>query len=292
MLYRSTEGCCTSLGHVDILELNLKVITIRFMMLRYVDNPSTNLPLMFDIDGRTLEFGRGDFCLITGFRFGKVFLDPKEKDNVEFHHRVFLMIANLNGKHLLDLVKKDLEFDELDDDNVVYVYLLLALDYVFMGQELTHTEVRHEVHVRTEVHRFVDEEEKVVDMQRCLLSLNQIMNTQNTGPSDVDHNVVMEGVNHSKSVDHLDMNVLVGGLDHQSMEGVSQCMNVVHLDKNWNDDSYNFPVDCLDHQSMEGVSQCMSVDHLDNNWNDKSESVAINGLISLRSQDVDDISKG
>ncbi|GJW71898.1 hypothetical protein Tco_0128815 [Tanacetum coccineum] len=66
------------------------------------------------------------------------------------------------------------------------------------------------------------QKQKIVDMQHRLLLLEQIMNTQNTRPSDVDH-----------SVDHLDMvsNVLVGGLDHQSMEGVSQCMNVVHLDK-------------------------------------------------------------
>ncbi|GJS46145.1 hypothetical protein Tco_0596266 [Tanacetum coccineum] len=168
--------------------------------------------------------------------------------------------------------------------------------------------VHHEVHVRTEVYRIVDEEEvhpravdeedvrprvvleqiikeqekKIVDMQRRLLSFEQILNTQNTRPSDVDHNVVVEGINQS-NVDHLDKNgngsenVFVGGLDHQFMEG------------NGNDDSKNFPVSGLDHQSMEGVSHCMSVDHLDKN--DKYESVAIDGIISLQSQDVDHISK-
>ncbi|GKD14835.1 hypothetical protein Tco_1199242 [Tanacetum coccineum] len=122
-------------------------------------------------------------------------------------------------------------------------------------------------------------------MQCRLLSLEQIWSTQKTRPSDVDHNVVVEGNGNGFE------NVPVGGLDHQSMEGVSQCMNVDHLDKNENDDSDNFLVDGLDHQSMEGVIQCMSVDHLDMIWNDESESVAVDGPNILRSQDVDHISK-
>ncbi|GKA77506.1 hypothetical protein Tco_0783967, partial [Tanacetum coccineum] len=69
-----------------------------------------------------------------------------------------------------------------------------------------------------------------------------------------------------------------------SMEGVSQCMNVDEPYKNWNDVSDNFHVDGLDHQSVEGVSQCTRL-------NDEYESVAINGLISLRSQDIGNISK-
>ncbi|GJU19344.1 ribonuclease H-like domain-containing protein [Tanacetum coccineum] len=36
---------------------------------------------------------------------------------------------------------------------------------------------------------------------------------------------------------------------------------------------------------MEGASQCMNVDHVDKNWNDESESVAIDSVISLRSED-------
>ncbi|GKC53464.1 hypothetical protein Tco_1076209 [Tanacetum coccineum] len=66
------------------------------------------------------------------------------------------------------------------------------------------------------------QEQKIDDMQRHLLSLEKITKQLNTKKSDVDHNV-----------DHLDKNgngsenVVVGGLDHQSMEGVSQCLNVV-----------------------------------------------------------------
>nr|GEV39298.1 phospholipase-like protein [Tanacetum cinerariifolium] len=78
---------------------------------RLVRNPSPHQPFSFDIDGRSLEFGRVDFCLITGFRFGKVSLDPKEEDHFEFCKRVFPKNANLKGKHLLELVKNDVEFN-------------------------------------------------------------------------------------------------------------------------------------------------------------------------------------
>ncbi|GKB11250.1 phospholipase-like protein [Tanacetum coccineum] len=257
-----------------------------------------------------LKFSRENFCLITGFRFGKMNLDPKEKDHSEFHKRVFPKIANLKGEHLLTLVKKDVEFNQLDDEDVVRVCLLLALDFVFMGQELRHvtpstpvlrsstrgssnsksvhtrvrTEVCHVVHVRTEVRSFVHKEEvrtqavdqedlleraileqtvknqqqMIVDLQRRLLSVEQVTKKLRIGPSDVDHL--------DKNGNQYD-NVPVGGLDHQSNNGVSQCMN------NCNDVSDNFLVDGLDHQSMEGVSHCTSVDHISQTV--KEESIIV-----------------
>ncbi|GJT26962.1 phospholipase-like protein [Tanacetum coccineum] len=105
---------------------------------RFISKPSTNQPFIFDIDGRTLEYGREDFCLITGFRFGKVNLDPDEEDHSEFRMRVFPKTENLKGEHLLELVNKDVKFAKLDDEDVVRVCLMLALDFVFMGHELRH----------------------------------------------------------------------------------------------------------------------------------------------------------
>ncbi|GJR16760.1 hypothetical protein Tco_0965287 [Tanacetum coccineum] len=238
-----------------------------------VQNPSPNQPFIFDIDGHSLEFGREDFCLITSFRFGKVSLHPKEEDHSEFGKRVFLKNANLKGEHLLELVKNDVEFNQLDDEDAIWgletfsnsihwwrkdekviphgvswsnrsKFEKLGYDRLFYSEnaafyKLTpsaiemneicnsksvhtrvRTEVRQEVHVRTKVRRFVDKEEN----------------------------------------DSHSHNVLVGGLDHQSMERVSQCMND---DQNCNDVPDNFPVDGPEYQSMEGVSQCTTVDHVD-----------------------------
>ncbi|GJZ54616.1 hypothetical protein Tco_0609501, partial [Tanacetum coccineum] len=68
-------------------------------------------------NGDHLEFGREDFCLITGFRFGKYKLDPKEEDHSEFRKRVFPKIDNLKGEHLLKLLKEDVKFNQLDDED-------------------------------------------------------------------------------------------------------------------------------------------------------------------------------
>ncbi|GKA05395.1 phospholipase-like protein [Tanacetum coccineum] len=375
---------------------------------RFISKPSTNQPFIFDIDGRTLEYGREDFCLITGFQFGKVNLDPDEEDHSEFRMRVFPKIENLKGEHLLELVNKDVKFAKLDDEDVVRVCLLLALNFVFMGHELRHVvskpivnlvddfingmhfhweniyghsfirgiatllygvwrlsliqsigdvkiriffysenstvnklilsaiemnelwwrssldyfkkvthsipvlrsatkgsskdksfhtrvriEVRHEVHVRTEVSRIHSKEEvhvpavekkdtqerdellKSVKEQKQMIiglqvRLNSVEEKLKPGPSDVDH---------LDKTNNLSKNALDCGFDQHSMGGVSQCMNVDEPYKNWNDVSDNFHVDGLDHKSVEGVSQCTGL-------NDEYESVAVDGLISLRSQDV------
>ncbi|GKC18577.1 hypothetical protein Tco_1020727 [Tanacetum coccineum] len=177
------------------------------------------------------------------------------------------------------------------------------------------TEVRHEVHVRTEVCRFVDKKEvrtqavdqedflervvlaqtvkdqqqMIVDLQCRLLSVEQVTKKLCTGPSDVDHL--------DKNDNQYD-NFPVGGLDHQSMDGVCQCMNVDRLisckdgsdnvpvngldhqsmERNCKDSSDNFPIDGLDHQSMKWVSHYTSADRLDKNCNNGSDNFPVDGL--------------
>ncbi|GKB95659.1 hypothetical protein Tco_0981796 [Tanacetum coccineum] len=112
----------------------------------------------------------------------------------------------------------------------------------------------------------------IVDLQRRLLSVEEVIKQLKTGPSDVDHldKVVVDKEEvHVRVVDKEDVcnramdeedmqervvltgnrfeNVPVGGLKHQSMEGVSQCMNVDEPYKNWNDVLDNFHVDGLEH---------------------------------------------
>nr|GEX36559.1 phospholipase-like protein [Tanacetum cinerariifolium] len=231
---------------------------------RFISKPSTNQPFIFDIDGRTLEYGREDFCLITGFWFGKVNLDSDKEDHSEFRMRVFPKIENLKGEHLLELVNKDVKFVKLNDEDDIRVCLLLAKGKSFHTR--VRIEVRHEVHVRTEVSRVPSKEEMIIDLQ---LRLNSVDEKLKPGPSDVDH---------------LDKNAPDCGLDQQSMGGVSQCMNVDELYKNWNDVSDNFHADGLDHKSVEGVSQCTGL-------NNEYESVVVDGFISLWSQDVGHLSK-
>ncbi|GJZ50002.1 phospholipase-like protein, partial [Tanacetum coccineum] len=127
------------------------------------------------------------------------------------------------------------------------------------------TEVRHEVHVRTEVSRVHSKEEMIIDLQ---VRLNSVEEKLKPGASDVDH---------LEKTGNLSKNAPDCGLDQQSMGGVSQCMNVDEPYKVYVSD--NFSAGGLDHKSVEGVSQCTCL-------NDEYESVAVDGHISLRSQDV------
>ncbi|GJT93137.1 phospholipase-like protein [Tanacetum coccineum] len=329
--------CSTALPALTRVQLkglfDASQISGLFMMLRFFLNPSPNQPFIFDIDGRTLEFGKEDFYLITGFRFGKVEIDPKEEDHYEFRKRVFPGVPNLKGEHLLKLIKKDVKFNKLDDEDAIRVCLLLALDCVSMGQELRHVitnaivnlvddfykweafpwgkymwSLFHErvynvavdrrkfhldklasnpkyeanyvlygfvfplkiwaletfsnslhwwrksenviprgllikkrymfellikktcvleledIQERAKLLKTIKEQEQmIVDLQRRLLSVEEITKQLKPGPSNVDH--LDQTGNRSE-------NVPVCGLDQQSMEGVSQCMNVDEPYKN------------------------------------------------------------
>ncbi|GJV75946.1 phospholipase-like protein, partial [Tanacetum coccineum] len=105
---------------------------------RYVKDPSTDIPFIFDIRQHTLEFGRRDFCLVTGFRFGKVCLDHLSKGRSGFYDRVFPGVARVKGTELNKLLYSQTDFNNLLDDDAVRVCLLLALDFVFMGFEFRH----------------------------------------------------------------------------------------------------------------------------------------------------------
>ncbi|GJT35571.1 phospholipase-like protein [Tanacetum coccineum] len=105
---------------------------------RYVKDPSTDIPFIFDIGQHTLEFGKWDFCLVADFRFGKVCLDHLSKGRSGFRDRVFPGVARVKGIELNKLLHSQTDFNNLLDDDVVRVCLLLALDFVFMGFELRH----------------------------------------------------------------------------------------------------------------------------------------------------------
>ncbi|GJR03887.1 phospholipase-like protein [Tanacetum coccineum] len=105
---------------------------------RYVKDPSTDTPFVFDIGQHTLEFGRREFCLVTGFRFGKFCLDDLSKGRSGFRDRVFPGVARVKGIELNKLLHSQTDFNNLLDDDAVRVCLLLALDFVFMGFELRH----------------------------------------------------------------------------------------------------------------------------------------------------------
>ncbi|GKB74974.1 phospholipase-like protein, partial [Tanacetum coccineum] len=105
---------------------------------RYVKDPSVHMPFIFDIGPHTIEFGRREFCLITGFVFGDCSLDHLNGGESAFRDRVFPNISNVKGDMLYKILNNQSNFDKLLDDDVVRLCLLLALDFVFMGYEMRH----------------------------------------------------------------------------------------------------------------------------------------------------------
>ncbi|GJX23534.1 hypothetical protein Tco_0227979 [Tanacetum coccineum] len=90
-----------------------------------------------------------------------------------------------------------------------------SLDFFKSFYTRVQTEVRREVHVRTEVHRYVDEEEQIVKQPKTMPSVSVF---------GVVDNVVVEGVNQSTNNVVLEgnwngsENVVVDGLNHQSID--------------------------------------------------------------------------
>jgi hypothetical protein len=98
---------------------------------------SDSPPLQFKIGDDLLEFGRKEFCLITGFRFGKV---CKKKKTNAFRDRVFPEkktdgIKSVYGSDCLKLVKDPNRFLALSDEDAIRLCLLIVAMLVFMGIE-------------------------------------------------------------------------------------------------------------------------------------------------------------
>ncbi|GKD39247.1 phospholipase-like protein [Tanacetum coccineum] len=99
-------------------------------------------PIRYKIGNNNFEFGRQEFCLITGFAFGKI---PKEDtfkglQNSPFCDRVFLdkiaePLKKVRVSDLLELIRKPKMWYALSDEDSVKVCLLLVSNIVFMGRE-------------------------------------------------------------------------------------------------------------------------------------------------------------
>lgn len=103
-----------------------------------VSNICPDCPITYHIGDHYLQFGRKEFCLITGFRFGKVKTKPG-KVLPPFVDRVFpekkkMAVQSVKGTDLLKLLKDD-RWSTISDDDAVRVCLLIACELVFMGRE-------------------------------------------------------------------------------------------------------------------------------------------------------------
>ncbi|PWA92189.1 phospholipase-like protein [Artemisia annua] len=97
-----------------------------------------DFPIIYHIGDHYLQFGQKEFCLIIGFRFGKV-VTPKGRKDSPFRVRVFpekktMAVKSVKGTDLLKLLKGD-RWSSISDDDAVRVCLLIACELLFMGRE-------------------------------------------------------------------------------------------------------------------------------------------------------------
>ncbi|GKC35456.1 phospholipase-like, aminotransferase-like mobile domain protein [Tanacetum coccineum] len=102
------------------------------------DNDHYDLPLIYSVNGHTLHFGRREFCLISGFKFGFLSFSKFREGDITFHDRVFpkKIEEYLKNIDLLSLIEDEYRFSSLSDPDTIRVCLLLSLEVIFMGHEL------------------------------------------------------------------------------------------------------------------------------------------------------------
>ncbi|PWA38254.1 phospholipase-like protein [Artemisia annua] len=105
----------------------------------HVDAHHYDMPFIYHVDGRSLHFGRQEFSIITGFRFGTASIRLHHYGEVKlrlgvFPHKAGVKLSNLD---LLSVVEDEAMFCKLSDDDAVRICLVLLLEVVFMGRLLT-----------------------------------------------------------------------------------------------------------------------------------------------------------
>ncbi|GKC11191.1 phospholipase-like protein, partial [Tanacetum coccineum] len=92
-----------------------------------------------DGGGHSLHFGRPEFALITGLPFGTINFGLYTFGKLKFRNRVFphklgLSVTNLD---VIGVIKDEVTFRKLCDQDSIRLCLILALEVIFMGWLLT-----------------------------------------------------------------------------------------------------------------------------------------------------------
>nr|GEW44352.1 phospholipase-like, aminotransferase-like mobile domain protein [Tanacetum cinerariifolium] len=113
------------------------LIHYMFQKQKVSDNDHYDLPLIYNVNGHTLHFGRREFCLITGFKFGFNSFRKFREGDISFRDRVFLEKIGeyVKSIDLLSVIEDEERFTGLSDEDYKSLSLL-SLEVIFMGHEL------------------------------------------------------------------------------------------------------------------------------------------------------------
>ncbi|GJR20007.1 phospholipase-like protein [Tanacetum coccineum] len=126
---------CSSGGSVDPpVALTLRS---KLSLIKSLKDDTEAVPFTYTINGHEIQFGREEFCLITGLRFGVEFSDDYLHGPLDLRRRVWESHVdgnNIIGQMLIDKILSE-EFYSLRDEDAVAVCLLAVLHMVLLGQE-------------------------------------------------------------------------------------------------------------------------------------------------------------
>ncbi|GKB11941.1 phospholipase-like protein [Tanacetum coccineum] len=96
------------------------------------------VPLYYHIvDDFQIQFGREEFCLVTGLRFGVEYSDEYDNDEAPIPFRRWVFSSSLDGKNIIGQTVKDLiesqRFYRLHDDDAVSLCCVGILQLVLLG---------------------------------------------------------------------------------------------------------------------------------------------------------------
>ncbi|GKC55418.1 hypothetical protein Tco_1078163 [Tanacetum coccineum] len=127
------------LDQTDFIE---NCILIHFMLGRqiYDENDDENVPLYYHINKDfSIPFGREEFCLVTGLRFGvQNWAEYDTKQRIPFRRRVFPSYLDgqpITGNNIANMIL-DESFAQLYDDDVVGLCCLGILQLVILDEDV------------------------------------------------------------------------------------------------------------------------------------------------------------
>ena len=125
---------------LDLTYLDNEERLVQYMLQKQVCQYDDNydLPIVYCVNGHSFVFGRHEFCLITGFKFGILSFRKWRSGDIPFRDRVFpdkvgQYVKNID---LLYVIEDEDAFLNLSDADAVRVCLLLTLEVIFMGKDL------------------------------------------------------------------------------------------------------------------------------------------------------------
>ncbi|GJY96604.1 phospholipase-like, aminotransferase-like mobile domain protein, partial [Tanacetum coccineum] len=102
------------------------------------DDDSFDLPLIYNVNGHSLHFGRREFCLVTALKFGLLSFREYRNGDIPFRNRLFPEKIGYDVKiiNVLALLEDEEKFSKVSDEDAIRVCLLLSLEVIFRGREL------------------------------------------------------------------------------------------------------------------------------------------------------------